>query len=307
MPSSASVVRTSLIAYYYLNGYRWLMPSYIDPRFRPTLWPGTVVPTPPLRPFADAQVEGDWIVWPPGTSWESAPVQLPADFYLRELMELQADDLEAAVGLYRSYGNLFDFDREELNLKSYDDDYMAKVDAIPDGPEGMRGGVHRDLVKLHIETAQRAIRTWLACQREGGLEELVAQDVTKEHLAEIREASGHDVADSLDKFEELLIGVRLSDLETVVNAALGKFSIGIRELAHRWPTIYSVSFLQLYNHMVEGAVAHRCASETCQRLFVRQRGRAEYGQYRTEGVKYCSRECARAQAQRELRRRRKAR
>ena len=61
----------------------------------------------------------------------------------------------------------------------------------------------------------------------------------------------------------------------------------------------------LYDRLAEGAAPRRCASETCQRLFVRQRGRAEYGQYRTGGVKYCSRECARAQAQRELRRRRK--
>jgi hypothetical protein len=301
------VVHNVLIAYYDSNGYSCLMPSYIDPRFRPTLWPGTVVPTPPLRPFASAEVDGDWIVWSPGTAWQSEPVQLPADFYMRELLELQADDLEAAAGLYRSHGNLFDFDREELNLKSYDDDYVAKIDAIPENPEGMRGGVHRGLVKLHIETAQDAIRAWLACQREGGLHELVAQDVTEEYRSALKDSSGHIVASTLDELEDLLIDVRLSDLETVINAALGKFSIGVRELAHRWPTIYSVSFLQLYNHMVEGAAAHRCASETCQRLFVRQRGRSEYGQYRTEGVKYCSRECARAQAQRELRRRRKAR
>lgn len=282
------------------------MTSYADPRFRPTLWPGAVIPPPSLRPFAGAEVDGDWIVWPVAPTRNSAPVQLPEDFYLRELMDLRPDDLDAAVGLYRAYGNLFAFDHEELDLRSYDDEDRAKFDAIPDMPEGMRGGVHKDDAQLHIETGQDAISTWLACKREGGLEELVASEVTEEHLARVSEDSGQQIAASLAEFEELLIGVRLSDLETIMNAALGKFSVGIGGPSQRWPTIYSVSFLQLYNHMVEDATLRRCASETCQRLFVRQRGRAEYGQHRTEGVKYCSRECARAQAQRELRRRRKA-
>jgi hypothetical protein len=40
----------------------------------------------------------------------------------------------------------------------------------------------------------------------------------------------------------------------------------------------------------------------CGKTFVRQRGRAEFGQHRTSGILYC----ARAQPQRQLRRRRKA-
>ena len=70
-------------------------------------------------------------------------------------------------------------------------------------------------------------------------------------------------------------------------------------------SLYGVCCLQLYNHIVEEAPYKECANETCRRLFVRQRGRAEHGQYRTIGVKYCSRDCARAQAQREHRRRKR--
>jgi hypothetical protein len=72
---------------------------------------------------------------------------------------------------------------------------------------------------------------------------------------------------------------------------------------HRTVGFYHVCCLELFNHIVESARYKTCANETCGRLFVRQEGRALHGQHRTRGVKYCSSSCARAQAQREYRRR----
>jgi hypothetical protein len=72
------------------------------------------------------------------------------------------------------------------------------------------------------------------------------------------------------------------------------------------PPLYFVCCLELYNHIVEEATYKTCANETCGRLFIRQEGRAMHGQNRTRGVKYCSTECARAQAQRAYRRRQRA-
>jgi hypothetical protein len=105
-------------------------------------------------------VSGDWITWSPGPSLGQPDVQLPEDFYLRELLELPVGDLEGAAELFRTYGLFFDLDRRELDLGSYSEEALEEVGAIPElecvgGP--LRMGVHRDLVELHVQTAQSAI------------------------------------------------------------------------------------------------------------------------------------------------------
>ncbi len=69
--------------------------------------------------------------------------------------------------------------------------------------------------------------------------------------------------------------------------------------------LISLMALELYNHACEDAAYKTCQNETCGRLFVRQEGRALHGQHRRTGVKYCTSECARAQAQRSYRRRKR--
>ncbi|GAA1695586.1 hypothetical protein GCM10009733_108980 [Nonomuraea maheshkhaliensis] len=294
------------------------MASYIDTRFRPTLWPGIVVPPPSLRPAPGLIVDGDWITWQPGKgpSWDEPvqPVELPADFYLRELLELTPGDLEATAELMRSFGLLFDLDLRDLHLYAGDPEEEERVKALanreaPGWP--YRVGIHRDLISLHVNLAQRAIHTWLACTQEEGLEELVEPEVTEENLTMAQSHNPLQPCEppwprSLEHLREVLIDMRIEELETAMTGALSRFSVGIGGLAERRPTIYSVSFLQMYNHIAEEAAIRHCANEPCGRPFVRQRDRAKFGQHRTEGVKYCSRSCARAQAQRELRRRNKA-
>ncbi len=68
-------------------------------------------------------------------------------------------------------------------------------------------------------------------------------------------------------------------------------------------SLYGVCLLELAQHILEGREYRNCANETCGRVFSIQEGRSLRGRHRTDIVKYCSRTCALAQAQREHRRR----
>jgi hypothetical protein len=73
-----------------------------------------------------------------------------------------------------------------------------------------------------------------------------------------------------------------------------------------YTTLYSAAMLQLVNDLAANETVRTCANETCHRRFVRQLGRSEYGGHRRSGTLYCSSNCARAQYQREKRRRDRA-
>jgi hypothetical protein len=71
-------------------------------------------------------------------------------------------------------------------------------------------------------------------------------------------------------------------------------------------TLFELMVLEIFRHVVEGASYKRCENKNCGMLFVRQEGGAQHGQSRRTGVKYCTRLCAKATAQRAHRRRKAA-
>jgi hypothetical protein len=254
------------------------------------------------------RAEGDWIVWTVQDLDRAVErTSLPDDFYLRELMEVDPADLATVAGWMSKYGHL----GGSIEAGSWDYEEHSRLQELEDREHPRYGpwSLHGELVRLHISEAQGAIATWLACRRPGGLDELVETEVTEQHLADIAAENDHDDSGYPTTLEELrstTLGLRLALLRSALRYNLAPFSVGLGSLTDRQPSILSAAFLQLYNHLAEDATIRTCANETCGRDFVRQRGRAEYGQNRTSGIKYCTRECARAQAQREHRRRKAA-
>jgi hypothetical protein len=246
--------------------------------------------------------------WP---EYRRTLVELPPDFYLREFMSVPPDDLEAAADLMRNYGILFSFHQSDIDPEVTEEIFIPR--GMPDKDGVARAGFHKDDVALHMNLAQSAIRTWVALQSPDGIEKLTESEAAERDIASFIN-DGYGWPESLHNREGYIavsVFTKVDNLKRELNAALRNISAGIltsygEEKDKHWLTVYSSCFLQLYNHLAEQAVVKQCANEPCGRPFVRQRGRANFDQYRMEGVKYCSRSCARAQAQRELRRRHKS-
>jgi hypothetical protein len=265
------------------------------------------VPVPRVTGIPDVRRHKDWFL----LDLRGDMVDVPPEVYLREFRDTPAGDLDAlaalcSLGLIRTlntaaaYRDLPLWTSEQWHGALADISRLLPEDAHWYGDEAERHEVWKGQHGFPVHPAEVAIR--VRCVQRA-----------TDHLIAYR--NGEPVQQAWRDCEnEYEAWHRFTD---ITGAALEEFHVRVEVPTEQQPieeftiggvytTLYSIAMLQLVNDLAEEVPYLRCANETCGRLFVRQRGRTTYGGNRMRGVMYCSNTCARAQYQREKRRRDRA-
>jgi hypothetical protein len=141
---------------------------------------------------------------------------------------------------------------------------------------------------LVVEAVRDAVTAWRVLQDDDQL----AHEIFW-HLPRLRGVPPDELPEAAAEFLTVVLDTGLAAVRPRVSLALN----GNQEPPLLDLTLYALCCCELFNHVVSGADFRVCANEACERLFVRD------DTAKRRGVLYCSRTCARAQAQREFRRR----
>lgn len=251
---------------------------------------------------------GTWLYAVPDASTRS--VEVPVDFYLREGQVENTDDLDVVMAFVRAWGIPVSPRNADLVHEGAELAQRAKdMDLLAEGLERFDEGREAAAIELGWISAEQPPDRMIA-----DVAVFYEAHWERERLWR-RLFNVYEVVHRLDQMwlfadcvkDETLDDVGIAATILHVNAALSVFAprLEVPGLAPIPLTVYNAAAAQLANDVYSGATLQTCQNETCRRPFTKQRGRAEYGAYRSKGVLYCSNNCSLAQAQRELRRRRR--
>lgn len=251
---------------------------------------------------------------------DMAPLEVPFDLYLRELRDVELGSVDSILDFYRRFGPLglglrsereYPLVRHELTERLFARIETVRSELNPSGwpSETFRtfelvdefryfAGIVRDMTLVYHRLMGHSDGIWSAKE--------IPRDALARPLPPTREGLRHYLETSLNRLLRIFhVGVIIEEDRGELDAGTPGFDwIRLNDEYNR-PDLLDVLVLQLYNDIARGADYSRCANEPCGRLFALQSGRSEHGQHRTRGVKYCSKSCARAQANREYRRRKR--
>ena len=271
-------------------------------RLRYSIWPEQTLEPPKIETFPVVP-EGNRFVYQfylagrrgDPSQWLGDPIDVPPEFYLREVMDLDLNDVDALLRLVALYGPMsrgWPLDRLPEPIPERVRQAIETYERYPH--EGFSVETV-DSIRARVRCIRDATRIWQLETAQIALEEL-------QETWELRELSV-DPPESRDDAVRVLAQIMNGGLVpfhaqiALINPDDSSLPLGTFRAA-----MFSVLCLQLFNHVAEEAVYLKCHNEQCGHLFVRQRGRSRQGKYHLTGVMYCSGYCARAQGQRELRR-----
>ncbi len=243
---------------------------------------------------------------PPQGSQPHPIVELPPEFFLREAFEFNSLDPIETCAFVRTWGS-FTTPRHESGLCAYLPMNVRYSDALYASLE-REAASYREANRLHPLDED-------AAPVEAERVHIEALRTLVDHWTAYVDGNGSGIVEAWENHlwpRPDSTGQAWAWFDMFLNSALQPFHIrvasghlGAEPYDQAGLSTYCLAALQLANALAEHATVRRCANEACRRRFVRQLGRSQYSQHRTQGVLYCSKNCARAQANRQYRRRKK--